>query len=88
MANYGITDQLSTVELDHLVPIEDGGYPGDAQNQADPRNLQQLWPESWTGMPNAHTKDLQENATHAAVCADRITLKQGQDQLIMNWSHP
>lgn len=86
MANYGITALPSTVELDHLVPIEDGGFPGDAANSSDPRNLAQLWPESWTGTPNAHTKDLQENAAHAAICAERITLKQGQDQMLANWS--
>jgi hypothetical protein len=86
MANYGITDPPSTVELDHLIPIEDGGWPGDDQHPDDPRNLAQLWPESWTGTPNAHTKDAQENAVHAAICADRITLKQGQDQILAKWS--
>lgn len=86
MANYGITALPSTVELDHLIPIEDGGFPGDTADPSDSRNLAQLWPESWTGTPNAHTKDLQENAAHAAICAGRITLKQGQDQMLANWS--
>ena len=27
-----------------------------------------------------------ENAVRAAICADRITLKQGQDQLLARWS--
>lgn len=85
MANYGVTDSPSSVELDHLIPIEDGGFPGDAKHPDDSRNLAQLWPESWTGTPNARTKDVQENATHAAICAGRITLKQGQD-LILMWS--
>ncbi len=88
MVNYGIIDPPSTVELDHLIPISVGGFPGDARNISDPRNLAQLWPESWTGTPNAHTKDLQEHAVHAAICADRITLKQGQDQLLAKWTHP
>lgn len=86
MMNYGITAPAQTVELDHLIPISIGGFPGDAHNPTDPRNLAQLWPESWTGTPNAHTKDAMEHAVQAAICADRITLKQGQDQLLAKWS--
>jgi hypothetical protein len=77
MVQYGENGLPSGVEEDHLIPLEVGGSP------TDPRNL---WPESWTGTPNAHTKDLQENAVHAAICAGRITLKQGQDQIIAKWS--
>jgi hypothetical protein len=68
-------------------PIEDGGFPGDEHHPADPRNLVQLWPESWTGTPNAHTKDVDENMVHRAICAGKMTLKQGQDFILAKWSH-
>lgn len=87
MANYGITGPLSAVEGDHLEPIEDGGFPGDEHNPDDPRNLAQIWPESWTGTPNAHTKDVDENMVHRAICSGKMTLKQGQDFILAKWSH-
>lgn len=87
MINYGITGPLSAMEGDHFFPIEVGGFPGDEHNPDDPRNLAQIWPESWTGTPNAHTKDIDENAVHRAVCAGTMTLKQGQDFILAKWSH-
>lgn len=69
MADLGMTGDPHSVELDHRVPLACGGNP------RDPRNL---WPESWTGLRNAHAKDKLESFEHRAVCAHRITLAQCQ----------
>lgn len=64
---------LREFELDHIVPIEAGGSP------TSPLNLRlQFWPE-------AHAKDLIENAVHHDICAGRTTLLQGQDRF-MPWA--
>ena len=75
MLDYGETGLLSSYEEDHLVALAAGGAP------TDPRNL---FPQP---IAAAHVKDQLENAVHRAVCAGRITLVQGQDQLLTQWSH-
>jgi hypothetical protein len=74
MVQYGEVGALSLYKEDHIVPLEAGGSP------TDPRNL---FPQ-----PNvpAHLKDLDENTAQRDICAGRITLKQGQDQILAKWS--
>lgn len=74
MVQYGEVGALSLYKEDHIVPLEAGGNP------TDPRNL---FPQ-----PNvpAHLKDLDENAAQRDICTGRITLKQGQDQILAKWS--
>lgn len=74
MVQYGEVGALSLYKEDHIVPLEAGGNP------TDPRNL---FPQ-----PNvpAHLKDLDENAAQRDICTGRLTLKQGQDQILAKWS--
>ena len=75
MRDYGETGALSAFEEDHLVSLSAGGNPTDPAN---------LFPQP---IGAAHVKDQLENAVHRAVCAGRITLVQGQDQLLSQWTH-
>lgn len=77
MLQYGDTGPLAGFEEDHFEPLEAGGSPTDPQNS---------WPQPRTGLHPAAEKDAMENAVHAAICANRITLKQGQDQILARWS--
>lgn len=63
-------------ELDHLVPRELGGAD-------DVRNL---WPQSYSGAWNAHTKDELENRLHAEVCAGRLPLATAQRMIATDWT--
>ena len=74
MAAYGVHAAPSTVEEDHLVPLELGGAPRDEHN---------LWPEAWAG---AHLKDLVENRLHRDVCAGRVTLAAAQLAMATDWT--
>lgn len=76
MRDYGETGALSGYEEDHLVSLSAGGNPTDPAN---------LFPQP---IGDAHVKDQTEAAVHKAICGGRITLKQGQDQLLTQWSHP
>lgn len=60
---------LSSVEEDHLVPLEVGGNPTSPLN---------LWPEPWDGARGAHAKDYTENRAHRDLCEGKITLAQAQ----------
>ncbi|CAB4133097.1 HNHc domain containing protein [uncultured Caudovirales phage] len=62
-------------EVDHLISLELGG-------SNDPLNL---WPQPYTGEPNAHEKDLVENKLHSMVCSGQITLEQAQKQISTDW---
>jgi hypothetical protein len=71
---YGIPySQHRGYELDHLVPLEDGGSNSD-------RNLV---PEPW---PIARVKDRDENRSHNDVCSGRKTLRQVQRWIVRKWS--
>ena len=60
----------SHYEEDHVIPLELGGAP------KDPKNLR---PQLWAGPDGAKAKDDQvETPTRRAVCAGKMTLKQGQ----------
>jgi hypothetical protein len=74
-------------ELDHRVPLEEGGAP---------RDLTNLWPQRWeqdtqhrqgTAPPGtgAQSKDKIENRIKAAICNGRMSLQQGQQVFLGNW---
>jgi hypothetical protein len=73
--DYGYADtNVAHYEADHLVPLEVAGSP------SDPRNI---WPELGTS-PNA--KDAVENRVRADVCSGKITLAQGQQVFLTDWT--
>lgn len=70
LATLGYADQNpADYEEDHIIPLELGGAPHDANN---------LRPELW---PDAHTKDAQENRQHDAVCSGTMTLDAGRSEM-------
>jgi hypothetical protein len=74
---YGLQGQLPNgYELDHLISLELGGAPADVAN---------LWPQPWSGEPNAHEKDAVENYLHAQVCSGALQLAQAQRQIATDW---
>jgi hypothetical protein len=77
MPSYGETGPPSSFEEDHLVPLAAGGSPTDPHN---------LWPQPSAGPTGAHRKDTDEVRTQHDICAGRITLKQGQDTVLAQWS--
>jgi hypothetical protein len=66
MRAYGETGPASAYQEDHLISLELGGDP------TDPRNL---WPEPY---PRAADVDRIENELNAAVCSDRLWLRDAQ----------
>ncbi len=68
MRAYGETGPASAYQEDHLISLELGGDP------TDPRNL---WPEPY---PRAADVDRIENELNAAVCSDRLSLQDAQEQ--------
>jgi hypothetical protein len=68
MRAYGETGPTSAYQEDHLISLELGGDP------TDPRNL---WPEPY---PRAADVDRIENELNAAVCSDRLSLRDAQEQ--------
>ncbi len=76
--DYGYSDtNMSDYEEDHFLPLELGGAPRDPQN---------LWPEPHGGDQNAYSKDSVENAVKKAVCAGTVTLAEGQDAMLTDWT--
>lgn len=65
----------SCFEIDHRVPLEDGG--------ADVK--ENLWPQPYDGPWNAHQKDQLENFVHREICAGRMTVEEGQKIFLGNW---
>jgi hypothetical protein len=70
MAAHHYTDSQSDYELDHLIPLELGGAPGDPGN---------LW---LSRQPQARSDDKQENALRAEVCNGSIDLAAAQAQIV------
>jgi hypothetical protein len=68
MRAYGETGPASAYQEDHLISLELGGDP------TDPRNL---WPEPY---PRAADVDRIENELNAAVCSDRLSLRDAQEK--------
>jgi hypothetical protein len=66
----------SCYEVDHLIPLEDGG--------ADVE--QNLWPQVYDGPWNAHMKDRLENYAHQQICAGKLTIEEAQGLLKGDWT--
>ena len=62
-------------EVDHLISRELGG--------AD--DIQNLWPQPWTGAWNAYQKDRLENYLHRQVCSGAMTLERAQTAIRGDW---
>ena len=77
LKEYGYTDlNPDHYEEDHLISLELGGSPKDPKN---------LWPEPLAGEWGAHAKDKVENKLKKMVCAEKITLKEAQNAITVNW---
>jgi hypothetical protein len=84
MEDAGIEwSHASELELDHRLPIEDGGSP------TDPANLWlQTWaPESpWPGIESgAHLKDAVETRLKRLICTGHIELREAQACIWNDW---
>jgi len=79
MPRYGETGPASSVEEDHLIPLELGGSPTDPAN---------LWPEPYAGARGAKAKDAAENSLNRAVCGGRMKLADAQAAIRRDWVHP
>ena len=63
-------------EVDHLISIEIGGD----------NTIENLWPQSYNGVWNAHLKDRLEDHLAALVKQDKMPLKEAQDRIRTNWT--
>ena len=73
-------------ELDHRVPIEEGGCPNCESN---------VWLEPWRDpgehkcvpdqMLDAACKDVLENLVHRRTCSGQMTLREGQAAFLGDW---
>ena len=75
-AQYGITKDFGTFEIDHLVSLELGGS----------NDISNLWPEAYANPNGARVKDQVENYLHAQVCKGNITLGVAQDAIRDDWT--
>jgi hypothetical protein len=70
------------LEEDHLVPLELGGNPHDANN---------LWPEPRQSVAppgqGAETKDGEETTLKQKVCAGQMTLDAARQKILADWTH-
>lgn len=73
LLSYGLPENSSRTELDHLISLELGGAPD------DPRNL---FPEPYAGKLGAGAKDALENRLHTEVCAGAIKLRAAQVEIV------
>lgn len=75
---YGVAKCDGFYEGDHLISLENGGCKDCLAN---------IWPEpvDAPGVVGFHTKDVVENRTHKLICSGKITLKQGQQGLAVDW---
>lgn len=80
-ANYGLrprqgycSDTLGC-EVDHLISLQLGGS----------NDIENLWPQPYTGEWNAKDKDRLENRLGSLVCSGKITLEQAQKDISLNW---
>ncbi len=73
---YGITSHKpGAFEIDHDISLELGGS----------NDLENLWPQSYSGDWNAHLKDKLENKLHEMVCEGPITLEEAQREISTDW---
>jgi hypothetical protein len=73
---YAEQGDLSSTQLDHLVPLLIGGHPSDPAN---------LWPQSYRGSRDASYKDNCERRTGQAVCSGQVSLVDAQRGFMENW---
>jgi hypothetical protein len=79
IGEYGYSDtNLSDYEEDHLIPLELGGAPRDAQN---------LWPEPryTAGGKTASNKDTIENQLKTMVCNRQVSLDAARLAIACDW---
>ena len=77
-SGYAVGGDFSTsdYEEDHLISLELGGSPTAERN---------LWPEPYSSVNGARTKDTLENRLHALVCAGIVPLTVAQRAIATNW---
>lgn len=75
-ALYGINPKSGRYEIDHLISLELGGD----------NDIKNLWPQSMTTQPyNAKRKNVLENKLNDLVCSGKLTIKQAQDEIRLDW---
>jgi hypothetical protein len=73
---YGIeSHQSGGYEVDHLISLELGGS----------NEIENVWPQPYEGVWNAHVKDQLEDRLHAMVCSGQIGLKEAQKGISEDW---
>ena len=65
----------SCYEVDHLIALTDGG--------ADVK--ENLWPQKYDGLNNAHDKDKLEVKLHSLICSNKMTMKDAQTCIAKDW---
>lgn len=76
MQRYGYTGSPSDVEIDHYLPLEDGGSNA----------VENLWPMPYqNGSYGARVKDKVETRVKDEICAGRLSLADGQNLLTQDW---
>ncbi|GER91396.1 hypothetical protein KDW_55580 [Dictyobacter vulcani] len=75
-ASYGIKKRLpGQYEIDHLVSLQLGGS----------NDISNLWPEPDKPLPGYRQKNQVENYLHDQVCAGKISLREAQSEIAINW---
>lgn len=77
MAEYGLTGDPASFELDHLVPLCAGGNPVSQMN---------LWAQRRTGVNSAAVKDLTECAAQHAILSGAMSLADVQAGFMQDWT--
>lgn len=72
---YGLKNTPGHYEVDHLISLELGGA----------NDLKNLWPQTYSGLWNAHVKDRLENVLHTMVCGGKVPLAQAQHDISADW---
>jgi 5-methylcytosine-specific restriction endonuclease McrA len=73
---YGIKNpKPGEYEIDHLISLELGGA----------NDIENLWPQRYSGEWNAHMKDRLENKMHDLVCSGKLPRKQAQKEISEDW---
>ena len=62
-------------EVDHLISLELGGS----------NEIQNLWPQPYSGEWNAYMKDRLENWLNKQVCDGKMTLQEAQEAIRTDW---
>jgi hypothetical protein len=81
MAAFDNTADLSTLEYDHLVPLEIGGAVNDPRNLWPEPNYQGVSPDSYVLNP----KDKLEDRLHDLVCSGEMPLGEAQRGIARDW---